>query len=257
MTVTTGSFDLTGKVALITGAAGGLGQCFASTLHSAGATVVLCSRSLKRPELTSLADTLGDRSRCLAVDITSSASVEAAFKQLDEQDLAVDILVNNAGVAISGSAHTLDENAWNQVADTNLRGAWLMSQQLATRLIEKQRSGSIINIASILGLQPGTGTAPYAVSKAGLIQMTRALALEWARYQIRVNAISPGYVETDINRDFLQSDAAAEQIKRIPTRRLGDPEDLSGPLLLLASAAGKHMTGANIVVDGGHSCLSL
>lgn len=257
MAVTKGSFDLTGKVALITGAAGGLGRCFASTLHSAGATVVLCSRRLNRPELTSLADELGERCLCLAVDVTSDASIQAAFKQLDEQQVSVDILVNNAGIAISGPAQTLNEDAWDQVADTNLRGAWLMSQQLATRLIEQQRSGSIINIASILGLQPAKGTAPYAVSKAGLIQMTRALALEWARYHIRVNAISPGYVVTDINRDFLHSDSAAEQLKRIPTRRLGDAEDLSGPLLLLASKAGKHMTGSNIVVDGGHSCLSL
>jgi len=257
MTVMTGSFDLTGKVALITGAAGGLGQSFARTLHMQGASVVLCSRNLKRPELGALAKELGDNCQCLAVDVTSNASVQAAFELLDEQGLTVDILVNNAGIAVSGPAETLDEKAWNDVCDTNLRGAWVMSQQFATRLIEKQRSGSIINIASILGLQPSKGTVPYAVSKAGLIQMTRALALEWARYQIRVNAISPGYVETDINREFLQSDAAVEQIKRIPTRRLGEANDLSGPLLLLASEAGKHMTGANLVVDGGHSCLSL
>jgi len=106
-------------------------------------------------------------------------------------------------------------------------------------------------------LQPSKGTAPYAISKAGLIQMTRALALEWARYNIRVNALSPGYVETDINRDFLQTDAAKAQLKKIPTRRIGQADDLSGPLLLLASNAARHMTGANIVVDGGHSCLSL
>jgi len=257
MAVMTGSFDLTGKVALITGAAGGLGQCFARTLHSAGASVVLCSRNLNRPELVALAEELGGKCQCLAVDVALNTSIQAAFERLDEQGLTVDILVNNAGIAISGQAHTLDEQAWNKVNDTNLRGAWAMSQQFATRLIENQRSGSVINIASILGLQPSKGTVPYAVSKAGLIQMTRALALEWARYQIRVNAISPGYIETDINRAFLQSDAAVEQIKRIPTRRLGEASDLSGPLLLLASEAGKHMTGSNLVVDGGHSCLSL
>jgi len=257
MAVMMGSFDLTGKVALITGAAGGLGQCFARTLHSAGASVVLCSRNLNRPELVALAEELGGKCQCLAVDVALNTSIQAAFERLDEQGLTVDILVNNAGIAISGQAHTLDEQAWNKVNDTNLRGAWAMSQQFATRLIENQRSGSVINIASILGLQPSKGTVPYAVSKAGLIQMTRALALEWARYQIRVNAISPGYIETDINRAFLQSDAAVEQIKRIPTRRLGEASDLSGPLLLLASEAGKHMTGSNLVVDGGHSCLSL
>jgi len=211
MALSTGSFDLTGRVALITGAAGGLGQCFARTLHEAGASVVLCSRNLDRPELASLGQELGERSRCLAIDVTSNSSVEAAFKQLDQDGVTVDILVNNAGVAVSGPAQALDADAWNQVIDTNLRGAWALSQQVANRLIEKQRSGSIINIASILGLQPSKGTAPYSVSKAGLIQLTRALALDWARYQIRVNALSPGYVETDIN----------------------------------------------LVVDGGHSCLSL
>lgn len=269
MAVTTGSFDLTGKVALITGAAGGLGQCFARTVHSAGASVVLCSRNLDRPELIALVKELtvdeagvsanqsGAVCHVVEMDVTSTTSVAAAFKQLDADGVAPDILVNNAGIAISGDAHALDVNAWDQVNNTNLRGAWTVSQQFAQRIIENPRSASVINIASILGLQPSKGTVPYSVSKAGLIQMTRALALEWARYQIRVNAISPGYVETDINREFLRSDAAAQQIKKIPTRKLGEAEDLAGPLLLLASDAGRHMTGANIVVDGGHSCLSL
>ena len=262
MTVLAESFDLTGKVALITGAAGGLGQCFARTLHTAGASVVLCSRTLDRPELIELnrelgESTAGNASLCLAVDVSSQLSVKAAFEQLDVQGIRPNILVNNAGIALSGEAHKLDDDTWNAVADTNLRGAWSMSQQFATRLIENKEPGSIINIASILGLQPSKGTAPYSVSKAGLIQMTRALALDWARYKIRVNALSPGYVETDINRDYLRSDAAAEQVKRIPTRRVGEAEDLAGPLLLLASDAGTHMTGSNLVVDGGHSCLSL
>ncbi len=264
MAVPADAFDLTGKVALITGAAGGLGQSFARTLISAGASVILCSRDQTRPELLTLAEELRGQSgsedvfcECLGLDVTSQLSVEDAFEQLDEKGVCVDVLVNNAGIAISGEAHTLDDASWNAVVDTNLRGAWAMSQQFATRLIDQQSAGSIINIASILGLQPSKGTAPYAVSKAGLIQMTRALALEWARYNIRVNAISPGYVETDINREFLQSPAAAAQLKKIPTRRLGEAKDLSGPLLLLASDAGKHMTGANLVVDGGHSCLSL
>ncbi len=261
MAVTTGSFDLTGKVALVTGAAGGLGQCFVRTLHGAGASVVLCSRNINRPELVALINELADSSngvnRTLAMDVTSKSSVESAFKQLDADGISVDILVNNAGIAISGDAHTLSDDAWDQVNNTNLRGAWTVSQEFAQRIIENQRSGCVINIASILGLQPSKGTVPYSVSKAGLIQMTRALALEWARYNIRVNAISPGYVETDINRDFLNSPAAAQQIKKIPTRKLGNAEDLAGPLLLLASDAGQHMTGSNIVVDGGHSCLSL
>jgi len=257
MTLPAESFSLAGNVAFITGAAGGLGQCFARTLHAAGAHVVLGSRRIDRPELLQLSDELDVRCDCLAVDVTSEDSVAEAFAALDAKQLVVDVLVNNAGVAVSGEAHRLDSAAWNTVVNTNLRGAWTMAQHFTTRLIEQQHAGSIINIASILGLQPGKGTAPYAISKSGLIQMTRALALEWARYNIRVNALSPGYVETDINRDFLQTDAAKAQLKKIPTRRIGQADDLSGPLLLLASYAGRHMTGANIVVDGGHSCLSL
>jgi len=262
MTVPTVSFDLSGKVALVTGAAGGLGQCFARTLYHAGASVVLCSRNLERPELVALRQELSalDISascECLAIDVASQSSINAAFEELDKRALIPDILVNNAGIALSGEAHKLDEETWNAVVDTNLRGAWMLAQQFATRLIEKNSPGSIINIASILGLQPSKGTAPYAISKAGLIQMTRALALEWARYNIRVNALSPGYIETDINRDFLRSEAGIKQLKKIPTRHIGVAEDLAGPLLLLASHAGQHMTGSNIVVDGGHNCMSL
>jgi len=262
MAVSTVSFDLTGRVALLTGAAGGLGQCFARTLHAAGASVILCSRNLARPELVELSRELnavktGPTCECISVDVSSQSSVIGAFEELDKRSISPDVLVNNAGIALSGEAHRLDENTWNAVADTNLRGAWAMSQQFAGRLIEKNKPGSIINIASILGLQPSKGTAPYAITKAGLIQMTRALALEWARYNIRVNALSPGYVETDINRDFLRSEAGAEQVKKIPTRRIGNAEDLAGPLLLLASEAGHHMTGSNLVVDGGHGCMSL
>lgn len=259
MVLGSNAFDLSGQTALITGAAGGLGQCFARTLSAAGASLVLCSRDKDRAELVSLANELNAAhpTARLSMDVVSQASVEAGFAELDAQGLSVDILINNAGVAVSGQAQSLSVDAWNAVVDTNLRGAWAVSQQFAMRLIDQSRPGSIINIASILGLQPGKGTAPYAVSKAGLIQMTRSLALEWARYNIRVNALSPGYIETDINRDFLKSDAGVEQVKRIPTRRIGEADDLAGPLLLLASAAGKHMTGSNIVVDGGHSCLSL
>jgi len=257
MTLLPQPFDLSNSVALITGAGGGLGQCFARTLHAAGAHVVICSRRVDRPELMQLAEELEVRCDCLPVDVIAAESVNTAFKQLDEKNITVDILVNNAGVAESGEAHKLDEAAWNKVVNTNLRGAWTMSQQMATRLIQRQKAGSIINIASILGSQPSKGTAPYAISKAGLIQMTRALALEWARYNIRVNALSPGYIETDINRGFLQTEAGKQQLKKIPTRKIGEATDLAGPLLLLASDAARHMTGSNIVVDGGHSCLSL
>ena len=262
MALSTVSFDLTGRMALITGAAGGLGQCFARTLHAAGASVVLCSRNLERPELVDLnrelqSESDAARCECLALDVASPSSIAAAFSELDKKNITADILVNNAGIALSGEAHKLGDAAWNNVLDTNLSGAWAMSQQFASRLIERKSSGSIVNIASILGLQPSKGTAPYSVSKAGLIQMTRALALEWARYHIRVNALSPGYVETDINRGFLNSEAGADQLKKIPTRRIGLAEDLAGPLLLLASDAGHHMTGSNLVVDGGHSCVSL
>jgi NAD(P)-dependent dehydrogenase (short-subunit alcohol dehydrogenase family) len=153
---------------------------------------------------------------------------------------------------VPGTALDVDPDGWDRVMDTNVKGAWLVSRAAAKRMIEAKLEGSIVNIASILGFRVAGRVAPYAASKAGLVQLTRALAFEWARYGIRVNAIAPGYIETDINRDFFSSDPGKALIARIPQRRLGRPHELNGALLLLASDASSYMTGSAIVVDGGH-----
>ena len=166
-------------------------------------------------------------------------------------------MINNAGVTVTKPLLEQTEEDWDSVVGTNLKGGWLVAQEAARRMVAAKKGGSIVNIASILGERVAGGVAPYAVSKAGLVQMTKTMALELARHDIRVNAILPGYVVTDLNRDFLLSAAGEKLRSRIPTRRFGQLEDLDGPLLLLASAAGRHMTGSVLAVDGGHLVSSL
>ncbi|RYZ12879.1 MAG: SDR family oxidoreductase, partial [Comamonadaceae bacterium] len=176
----------------------------------------------------------------------------AAFDTMAAAGCVADVVINNAGVGGGGLALATDEAGWDQVLDTNLKGAWLVATEAARRLVAARRPGSIVNVASILGLRVGGGVAPYAASKAGLVQLTKALALEWARHGVRVNALAPGYVVTDINRDHLDSELGRKMLGRIPQRRWGEQVDLDGPLLLLASDAGRYMTGSVVAVDGGH-----
>jgi NAD(P)-dependent dehydrogenase (short-subunit alcohol dehydrogenase family) len=186
------------------------------------------------------------------MDVTSASSVEQAFADAEAQFGPVAIVINNAGVTMTRAALDVAENDWDSVIGTNLKGAWLVAQHAARRMIHHETGGSIVNIASILGLRVAGGVTPYAISKAGVVQMTKALALEWARHRIRVNALAPGYIETDLNDAFFGSDAGKALIRRIPQRRLGEARELDGPLLLLASDAGSYMTGGVIAVDGGH-----
>ncbi|UYN97728.1 MAG: glucose 1-dehydrogenase [Enhydrobacter sp.] len=247
-------FDLSGKVALVTGASSGLGTHFARCLAAAGAALVIAARRTDR--LVALQKELeigGTAVRSLALDVTSAVQVATALEQAGP----LDIVVNNAGISIVKPALEMPEGDWDAVVDTNLRGAWLVAQGAAKRWAAEQRPGSIVNIASILGLRTIGHVAPYNASKAGLIHLTRALAMEWARHRIRVNAICPGYIETEMNRDFWKTPGGQRLIERIPQRRIGQPEHLDGALLLLASDAGEFMTGSVITVDGGHTVNSL
>jgi NAD(P)-dependent dehydrogenase (short-subunit alcohol dehydrogenase family) len=251
-------FNLNGRTALVTGASGGLGSHFARTLAAAGARVVLAARRLER--LESLRDEIAETGGSAVVtglDVTDAASVEKAFDAAGDLTGGVDILVNNSGVAVGKAATDIPEAEWDNVIDTNLKGAWLMGQAFARRAIAREAGGSIINIASILGRRVAKGVAPYAASKAALEHLTRSLALEWARFGIRVNAIAPGYFETELNQGFLHRDAGQDMLKRVPQRRAGVLEELDGPLLLLASDASRYMTGSTVVVDGGHLCSTL
>ncbi len=246
-------FSLDTRHALVTGASSGLGRHFAGVLAAAGARVTVAAR--REAALAQTVQTIrasGAQAQSVRMDVTDSTSIEQGFTEAEAQFGPVDILINNAGVTATRAALDVAENDWASVIDTNLKGSWLVAQHAARRMIQHGVGGSIINIASILGLRVAGGVAPYAISKAGVVQLTKALALEWARHKIRVNALAPGYIETDLNDAFFASEAGKALIRRIPQRRLGEARELDGALLLLASDAGSYMTGSVIAVDGGH-----
>ena len=244
---------LDGRTALVTGASSGLGRHFALVLARAGARVAIGARRMDR--LVSLAEEIraaGAEALLVELDVTYGAIIEQAVEQTADAMAGIDILVNNAGIVIARPVLDLSADDWDATIATNLRGAFLVAQAVARRMAGTG-GGSIINVASIAGLRTGGHLAAYAASKAGLIHLTKNLAVELARNGIRVNALAPGYIETELNAEFFRSKAGEEVIRRIPQRRLGRPEDLDGPLLLLASDASRYMTGAVLVVDGGHS----
>jgi len=246
-------FSLAGKHALVTGASSGLGAHFAVVLAEAGASVTLAAR--RKDALEDVAERivrLGGSAKIVTLDVTDVASLDALPAAVGD----IDILVNNAGVVRDGPALDQTEADWDAVIDTNLKGMFLVAQA-AGRAMKVHGGGSIINIASILGLRQAGAVLPYAVSKAGVVQMTKVMALELARHGIRVNALAPGYLDTELNRAFWETDAGRALIRRVPQRRLGQLEDLDGPLLLLASDGSRFMTGAVIAVDGGHLVSSL
>jgi NAD(P)-dependent dehydrogenase (short-subunit alcohol dehydrogenase family) len=251
-------FDLGGRTALVTGASSGLGRHFAKTLAAHGAAVAAAARRTDRLEaLVAEITAAGGRAVAVAMDVTQGESIRAGFGTAAAALGPVDLVVNNAGISITKPPLDLTDDDWDQVVDTNLRGAWLVAQTAARALRDAGRPGRIINIASVTGLRTIGHLAPYAAAKAGLIHLTHVLAMEWARHGIQVNAIAPGYVETELNREFWSTPAGKRLIERIPQRRIGQPAELDGALLLLASDAGSYMTGTVIVVDGGHAVATL
>ncbi len=253
-------FDFAHRHALITGASSGLGRHFAILLAQHG----IAALSLTGRRLEALAET-ADQCRMAGaglvnvqqLDVTDEAQISAVIAAAADGMGGLDLLINNAGIAEGGKALDATAEGFDRVLDTNLRGPWLLAVEAARVMVAAGASGDIVNIASILGLRVSTGLAPYAISKAGVIQMTKALALEWARHGIRVNALAPGYIETDINRGYFETDAGLAMIKSIPARRIGRMEELDAPFLLLASGCSPYLTGAVLTVDGGHHVNSL
>ncbi|PWC49758.1 SDR family NAD(P)-dependent oxidoreductase [Azospirillum sp. TSA6c] len=252
------SIDLTGRTALVTGASSGLGRHFAAVLAKAGARVALAARRTEAlAETRSAIEAAGGSAVVVAMDVTDPASVAAAVGEAWGALGRIDILVNNAGVTATRPFLDMSEEEWDRVIDTNLTGCARVARAVAQRMRDDKQGGAIVNIASILGMRVAGQVSSYIAAKGGLVHLTKAMALELARYDIRVNALCPGYVETELNADFFASDAGKALVKRIPQRRLGRLADLDGPLLLLASDAGAYMTGSVLAVDGGHLVSSL
>jgi NAD(P)-dependent dehydrogenase (short-subunit alcohol dehydrogenase family) len=252
------SFDLAGQVALVTGASSGIGRHLALLLAAAGAKVALAARRADRlAEAAGEIEEAGGDCLPIALDVTRSDSVAAAVAKAEQGLGPLTLLVNNAGVVVSKPVLEHTEEDWDYVVDTNLKGAWLMAREFARHLAERKRPGRIVNIASVLGSRTIARVPSYCAAKAGLIHLTHVLAMELARHGILVNALAPGYVETDFNREFLKSEAGKRLAARIPLRRVGQADDLDGAMLLLASPAGAYITGAVIAIDGGHAVAAI
>jgi NAD(P)-dependent dehydrogenase (short-subunit alcohol dehydrogenase family) len=248
-----GIFDLTGRHVLVTGASSGLGRHFAGMLGKAGARLTLGARRAEALAQTVAAvEAAGGQAQAVVMDVSDRTGIEAALDQAEARFGPVRVLVNNAGITATTPTLDLTEEEWDGVLDTNLKGVFLVAQAVAKRMVAARSGGCIVNVASILGLRVAGGLAPYAASKAAVIQLTKSMALDWARHGIRVNALAPGYVRTELNEAFFESEPGKALIKRVPQRRLGEASELDGALLLLASDAGSYMTGSVIAADGGH-----
>jgi 3-oxoacyl-[acyl-carrier protein] reductase len=245
-------FDVSKEIILVTGASQGLGRQFARLLSAHGAAVVLAARQTSK--LQSLADEIngkGGRAVAVPMDITDTASIGKAIDSAEAQLGPVSVLINNAGIAVEKLAVDQTEADWDAVIGANLKGAYFTATEIARRMIARKQDGNIVNIASVLGTGAMKLVSPYAISKAGIIQATKVMALELAGGRIRVNALAPGYIDTEMNHDFWATPPGEKLTRRIPQRRIGHESDLDGAILLLASAASRYMTGSVITVDGG------
>ena len=253
-------FSMQGKTVLITGASSGFGHHFAGVLAAAGANVVLGARRVEKivDRVAEIREEGGEASG-FSLDVLDRQSCQSFLDQAQEKYGSLDVLVNNAGVESGAKTYSMiDEDDWDHVLDTNLKSVWRLSKMYTEKVIESgKKAGNIVNIASITAYRTIKGQFPYAVSKAALVKATEIMALEGARYGIRVNALAPGYILTDVSRILLESDQSDTFRDRIPMRRYGEFEDLDGPLLLLCSEASSYMTGSTTVIDGGHICAEL
>lgn len=246
------TFDVSTETVLVTGASQGLGRQFARVLAANGAAVVLAARQTNK--LKSLEDEIrarGGRAAAVALDVTDTASISGAVDAAEAALGPITVLINNAGIAIEKLATDQTEADWDAVIGANLKGAYFLATEVARRMIARKQEGNIVNIASVLGTGVLKAVSPYAISKAGMIQATKAMALELAGQNIRINALAPGYIDTEMNHDFWSTPAGERLTKRIPQRRIGAESDLDGAILLLASKASRYMTGSVVTVDGG------
>jgi NAD(P)-dependent dehydrogenase (short-subunit alcohol dehydrogenase family) len=244
-------FSLAGRLAFITGASSGIGAHLARTLAAAGADIVVAARRLEKLDaLRQEIESAGRRALSVKLDVNDRASVEAAVEEAEEKLGAIDILINNAGSADTQSFLDMSEEGWRNVVDTDLTGVWRVGQVVARKMVVRKR-GSIINLASVLGLAVQKNQANYASAKAGVVQLTRAMALELGGKGVRVNAVAPGYFKTEMNSDFFDSPGGRAYVERLFPRRLGELPELDGPVLLLASDAGSFINGIVLTVDGG------
>jgi NAD(P)-dependent dehydrogenase (short-subunit alcohol dehydrogenase family) len=251
------SINLEGKVAMVTGASSGLGQRFAQVLSQAGAKVVLASRRVERlKELRAQIEAEGGAAHVVSLDVTDCQSIKAAVAHAETEAGKIDILVNNSGVSTRQKLVDVTPADFESVFDTNTRGAFFVAQEVAKRMMMRGKTGGkpgyrIINIASVAGLRPLSQIGLYAMSKAAVVHMTRVMALEWGRHGINVNAICPGYIDTEINHDLWDTEQGQKLQAILPRRRVGKPQDLDGLLLLLAADESQFINGSIISADDG------
>ncbi len=254
----TDPFDLAAERILLTGASSGLGLHFARRLVKSGARLAIAARSAgKLKELRAEIEAKGGVVHAIEMDVTDGASIRAGVGAAEAALGGITALVNNAGIAIVKPLLDYTEDDWDRVVDTNLRGAWLVAQTVAKAMVARGQGGNIVNIGSVLGLRPIGQVPAYTAAKAGLIHLTKTMAMELAKHGIRANALCPGYIETEMNRPFWTTKGGLALIARIPQKRIGQPDDLDGALLLLCSDASRYMSGSVIAVDGGHLCSSM